>query len=222
MTYTGKEAAAISGLVAANALAVAFTVSPVALTVKPVERIEPTTAAVQSSTLEERNDMAQSSIMARDNIARTLDVAPWKFGDGNDDGRVNFADISATLSNWMSGEDTPPGQEPSAPPVLLTTWAAANVVRLHPSAIEGLESPEYTIAILRGAVGPTAAAMGVSPSKVGGMRRTDWPGGWPAWPPPGSAFEAVMDEWLTGGEEAVEAAAQAVLNEMRRRRAAGG
>lgn len=146
------------------------------------------------------------------------------FGDGDHNGQVDFNDITATLANWLAGVQLAPGESPPPPPALLSGWAQQRVVKIHSMAIENLESPEYTIIVVRGGAGEVAAELGVGPRTIGGMRGLDWPGGWPLWPPPGGALEELMEVWAAHvgewNEAQVEAAAQAVINQLLAQRAA--
>jgi hypothetical protein len=146
------------------------------------------------------------------------------FGDGDHNGQVDFNDITATISNWLFGVTLAPGQTAPPAPIPLPTWSRQRVVKLHSMAIEGLESPEFTIIVVRGSAGEVAAELGVGVRTIGGMRGLDWPGGWPPWPPPGSALEELMDAWAANvgewNQEQVEAAAQAVINQLLAKRAA--
>ena len=120
-------------------------------------------------------------------------------GDINGDGSVGFDDLMLLLANWQG----------NAPQSLGWGVVAPSVRAIHQLQVESLD--QFGCILVLDLDADYVADLVSLPEKRRGIRSLTRPGGWPAWPPPGSAIEELMER-ATTDFESVERLAQQMLD----------
>lgn len=119
-------------------------------------------------------------------------------GDVNGDGVVGFEDLVLVLANWQG----------TAPQNLGWGVVAPYVRAVHQSQVASIEETACILVLSLDA--DFVVDLLGQPEKRRGMRSLMRPAGWPAWPPPGSALEALMER-TTYDAQSVERLARQML-----------
>lgn len=120
-------------------------------------------------------------------------------GDVDGDGTVGFNDLVLLLANWQG----------NSPQNLGWGVIAPSVRSIHQLQVEDLEATGCLL-VLNLDADEVTDLIGL-PNKRRGIRALTRPGGWPSWPPPGSALEALMER-MASDPESVERLAQQMLD----------
>lgn len=120
-------------------------------------------------------------------------------GDINGDGSVGFDDLVLLLANWQG----------NTPQNLGWGVIAPSVRSVHQLQVESVEETACILVLDLDA--EYVSQLINQPQKRRGIRALTRPGGWPAWPPPGSALEELMER-MTTDPESVERLARQMLD----------